>query len=416
MKTSQMWKNSISIFLATAMIVSCGKKESQQVPLGKVTLGTLYIDLHEEGEVEAVNSITISSPTISWRYGNLKITQIVRDGQEVNQGDTLIIFDPSEVQKGIVEAEGGLEISLAELEKMQAQHLSDIEELRADFEVAKLSHEISMIRFESAVYESEVSKKEIELNLEKAKISLDNAQEQINNRVKIQKEEIKQKNLSIEQNRSRLKEAHETLEKLVLISPSPGIAIITHNWSSGNKYQVGDQCWSGSPLIQLPDLTLLKATTKINEVDISKISKGKNVEIKPDAFSDSLFTGSVFSVANLAVNKDNNSRVKVFPVEVYINEKSKNLLPGMTVSCRLIIDEINDVLYIPIDALHKSENQTFVYKKSGGGFQKNDVETGTRNADYVIIEKGLEKGDEIALINPFPVEEKADEQTIKEES
>ena len=66
------------------------------------------------------------------------------------------------------------------------------------------------------------------------------------------------------------------------------------------------------PLILLPDLSSLKTTAKINEVDISKIAKGQQVEIKPDAFSDSTFTGKVISVANLAVNKDNESRVK-FP-------------------------------------------------------------------------------------------------------
>ena len=409
--------NAGALALLLLFCISCGKKEEQAVPVGKVTKGTFFVDLYEEGEIEAVKSLNVSSPTISWRYGNLKITQIVRDGEEVSKGDTLIMFDPSEVQKAIVEAEGSLEISLAELEKMQAQHQSDLEELKSDFEVTKLAFEISKIRVESAVYESEVSKKEIELNLQKAKISLDNAKEQIDNRIKIQKEEIKQKKLAIEQNRMRLKEAHETLQRLVMISPAPGIAIIAQNWSSGNKFQVGDQCWSGMPLIQLPDLSLLKATAKINEVDIAKISKDKSVEIKPDAFSDSIFSGKVVSVANLAVNKDNNSRIKVFPVEILINETSKNMLPGMTVSCRLIIDQIDDVLYIPIEAVHKTGGMPFVYKKSGGGFNKVDVETGESNSDYTVITKGLSSGDEVALINPFPNEEEEEEkETPKEEA
>jgi len=274
----------VLLFLSILTLWACNKKEVQQIPNAKVVRGTFYIDIYETGEIEAVNSTNISSPMISWRYGNLKITQIAKDGAEVSKGDTLIVFDPSEVNKGIVEAEGSLEISLAELEKLKAQHQSDLEELNADYEISNLSHQISKIRFESAVYESDISKKEIELNLEKAEISLGRAKEQIDNRIKIQREEVKQKNLSIEQNTSRLNEAHETLSKLFLISPSPGIAIISMNWSSGNKFQIGDQCWSGFPLIQLPDLTSLKATAKVNEVDIAKISKGLKVEIKPDAF------------------------------------------------------------------------------------------------------------------------------------
>lgn len=389
------------------MMMACSKKSELQVPVKKVVKGLFYVDLFEEGEIEAVNSINITSPAIPWRYGNLKITQIVKDGQEVSKGDTLVMFDQSEVQKAIVEAEGGLEISLAELEKLRAQHQSEMEELKADYEVTKLSVEISKIKFESSVYESDVAKREIELNLNKAEISLDKALEQIENKGKIHKEEIKQKELDIERNRNRLKEGHETLQKMVLISPSPGIAIISHNWASEAKFQVGDQCWSGTPLILLPDLSSLKATTKINEVDISKISKDQYVEIKPDAFSDSIFTGKVISVANLAVNKDNKSKAKVFPVEILINETNKNLLPGLTVSCRLILQKIDDVLFIPIEAVQtKPDGGKYVYKKSGGGYNTVDVELGLSNSDYSIVVSGLDKDDEVALINPFPEETK----------
>ncbi|MDR1368746.1 MAG: efflux RND transporter periplasmic adaptor subunit [Dysgonamonadaceae bacterium] len=385
---------------------SCSKKEVREVPLGAVTKGALYLDLYEEGEVEAINSLSITSPAISWRYGgNLKITQIVKDGAEVKTGDTLIVFDPSEVQKGIVEAESRLEISKAELEKMVAQQESEMEELKSDYEVTRIAQEISRIRFESAAYESEIKKKEIKLNLDKADIALEKAKEQINNRLKIQKEEIKQKNLAMDQDRSRLNEAHETLKKLYIVSPASGIAIISRNWSSGNKFQIGDQCWSGFPLIQLPDLSVLKATVKINEVDIAKISKGLQVEIKPDAFSDSIFNGAVNTVANLAVNKEGSTKIKVFPVEILINGTNENLLPGLTVSCRIILDKIEGVLYVPIDAVKLEGDKNYVFKKTSGGYEKTEVETGINNSDYIVITKGLDEKDKIALIDPFVKEE-----------
>lgn len=389
------------IILLIILSSACSKKETQQVPTGKVVKGTFYIDIYEEGEIEAINAINISAPFISWRYGNLKITDIVKDGDEVKVGDTLIYFDPSDVQKGIIEAEGRLEISIAELEKMKAQHESDLEELKADYEVTRISQEISKINLSAAEYESEIKKKEIKLNLDKADISLDRAKEQIDNRIKIQKEEIRQKNLSIEQDRSRLNEAHETLRMLSVVTKSPGIAIISRNWSSGNKFQVGDQCWAGMPVITLPDLSELKATVKINEVDIAKISKGLKVEIKPDAFSDSIFTGTVNSVANLAVNKEGSNKIKVFPVEIYLDRTNKNLLPGITVSCRIIIDEIKDALYAPLDAVKNEGDKYYVFKKKGSGYEKTEVETGTSNSDFIIITKGLDEGDEIALVDPF---------------
>lgn len=398
-------------FLVVSLILftffSCNKEEEKagEVAIGEIKRGTLYLELYEEGEIEAINSTNILSPNISWRFGNLKITQMVKDGAEVEAGDTLIVFDPSEVNREVLDAESRLEMNMAELEKMEAQHQSDLEELRADYEVTRISHEISKIRFESAVHEADIKRKEIQLNLEKASIALARAKEQIDNRIKIQKEELKQRQLSISQDQVRLQEAQETLQKLFLISPTPGIAIINRNWSTGNKFQIGDQTWSGFPIIQLPDLTALRTVVRINEVDIAKISKGLQVEIKPDAFSDSIYSGVVTSVANLAVNKDGSSKIKVFPVEIDINETSEKLLPGLTVSSRIIIGKVESALLLPVDALQEEAGQSFVYRKTTSGFEKIIIETAERNKDYIVVVSGLEEGDKIALSDPFLKEE-----------
>ncbi len=410
----------ILIVCTFVLLVSCNKKETVEVPVSKVIKGTFFLEVIETGEIQAIKSINVSSPNISWRYGNLKITQIVKDGKEVKIGDTLLVFDPSEVKKAIVEAEGRLEMSYAELEKMKAQQQSDLEEQRADYEVTRLSQEISKIQFESATYEANIKRKEIQLNLDKANIALARAKEQIQNQIKIQNEDVKQKLLSIEQDKSRLKEANETLANLFLASPAPGIAIINRNWSSEAKFQVGDQCWPGQPLIQLPNLNKLKATVQINEVDISKVTKGLKVEIKPDAFSDSVYTGEVMTVANLAVNKDGSSKIKVFPVDILIKDSGKKLLPGLSVSCRLLVRKINDVVFIPIDAVQTNGVEEYVYVKTKKGFEKVLIETGVSNTDHIVITKGLNTGDVVAMADPFAVKEtkgsKDSKQTSKEQA
>ena len=52
--------------------------------------------------------------------------------------------------------------------------------------------------------------------------------------------------------------------------------------------------------------------------------------------------------------------VKVFPVEVYLNERSKILLPGMTVSLKIAVNKLNNELYIPLEALFKKDGVDFV--------------------------------------------------------
>ena len=407
-------KKSILLLLPIGLLcAACGKEKKQEIPLTQVRQETFYIDLYEEGDIQATQSKVISSPEISWRYGDLKITYVVDDGQEVEAGDTVVIFDPSEVRKAIIDAESRLEIHYAELEKMQAQQESDMEVMMADFEVTELSLEISRLEYDSAEYEAVIKKKEIELNLERATIALEQAKSQIENRKKIQKEELTQKKLIISQAKSELEDAYNTLNLLFVTSPSPGIAIVSQNNTTGLKFQEGDQVWKGQPMIELPNLNELKAAIKINEVDIAKITKGQRVIIRPDAFSDSLYFGHIQTVANLAGNKERNSRINVIPGDVLINSYPTDLMPGLTVSCRIIIDEIPDAVYIPLNALFKEGIQDIVYVKTATGFRIQEVKTGQSNADYIIIEEGLKAGENIAMANPFLVAE-ADKSSKKQ--
>jgi HlyD family secretion protein len=387
--------------LMIIILVACKGKESSDVQVTSVKKGTFMEELTEQGTVEAVNSISVSAPSTSYRYGALKIARIADDGKEVEKGDTIMIFDPSEIKRAIIQAEQQLEIAKAEYEKLKSTQQSEIEDLEADLELARISTEISKINSETAIYEPEATQKEIKLQLESAMIALERAKEQIENRKVIQREDILQKSLAMKQLMSTLEDAKGSLNNLFVVSPAKGITIKEDNWSSGQKWAVGDQPWSGSKIIELPDLSEMRAEVKINEVDVSKVLPGQRVEIRPDAYSDSSYTGKVESVANLAQNKDYKSKIKIFPVQIRISGQSKTLLPGLTVSCRIIVSEIPGVLYIPLESLFREQGLEYVYVKSGSGFKRRDIKTGAINTDFAIVKEGLEEKDVVALSDPF---------------
>ncbi|MGC1390976.1 MAG: HlyD family efflux transporter periplasmic adaptor subunit [Bacteroidales bacterium] len=394
--------NKVIILLLCINLISCrGKKVVQEVQTTFVKKGTFTEKLTEVGNVKAVNSTNINAPNISYRYGGLKITKIVTDGKDVEKGDTVIVFDPSEIKKAIINAQQQLEIANAEFEKLKATQQSEIEDLESDLEISRISQEISKINFEQALYESEVTKKEINLKLETANIALARAKEQIENKKKIHQEEIYQKTLNIKQLTATLDDATRSVTSLFVISPNSGIAILKDNWMTNQKWQVGDQPYSGTSLIELPDMDAMLAEVKINEVDIAKVSTGLKVEIKPDAFSDSTFQGKITAVANLAQNKDSKSKIKIFPVQIAIDGKSKSLLPGLTVTCKIIIREIPGVLYIPLDAVFKDQTNDFVYARTNSGFKRKPVKIGSVNSDFAIVSEGLNENEELALTDPY---------------
>ena len=57
------------------------------------------------------------------------------------------------------------------------------------------------------------------------------------------------------------------------------------------------------------------------------------------------------------------------------------------------------------DFFVRNRPTNYVFKKSGGSFSKNEITVGLANNDYIIIEDGLEEGDQIALSNPYEEKE-----------
>ncbi len=170
---------------------------------------------------------------------------------------------------------------------------------------------------------------------------------------------------------------------------------------SGQKWQVGDQPYPGMPIIDLPDLTKMMAEVKINEVDVSKVKPGLTVILQSDAYSDTTYTGTITEIANLAKPKDYKSKIKIFPTKIMIAGLNDKLLPGLTVSCKILVNEIQDVIYIPIESVFEDLGTTFVYLRTKSGFQRQNIITAEENPDYVVITEGLSVEDEIALANPF---------------
>jgi HlyD family secretion protein len=407
--------NRLTSFLWLAILCyGCASKSETSVQTCTVKNGIFNIEVVETGDVNAVQAINISSPPMSWRYGAQKIVKIVDDGKEVKKGDTIVIFDPTEVHTAIRNAKSDMDIAQTDLQRTKDEQDLKIEELKADLQTAKIQLEITRIEFEQASYESESRKKEIQLNLDKSKLDLERASQVIDNTKKINIEDINQATFKIRTYQNNIDDAENTLKILTVVSPANGIAILRKNWSTNNNWQVGDQVWSGTPLIDLPDLKRLKVIADVSEVDISKIVVGQLASVKLDAYPDSVYTGKVNSIASLAkVKNEKNKRIKVFPIEVYLNGYSKVLMPGMTVSLKVVVNKLNNVLFFPLEALNKKDGKDYVFVKKPTTYEKREVTTGLSNNDYVVVTAGLKAGDVLALTDPFAKKEKTTKKVKK---
>jgi HlyD family secretion protein len=134
-------------------------------------------------------------------------------------------------------------------------------------------------------------------------------------------------------------------------------------------------------------------------VDISKIEKEMKVKIQVDAYPYEEYSGSISKIAAMAITHNN---VKVFPVEIEINNVDEKLKPGMTANITIIGEERKDIIVVPIRCIFSDEEgQDIVYKVVNDTIGENiPIKTGINNFQQVEIIEGLAIGDSISFTEP----------------
>jgi RND family efflux transporter MFP subunit len=331
---------------------------------------------------------------------NLQVTFLAPEGRRVDSGTVLARFDPSSAMKRIADKETELQTTLSDMQKLRAQQSADEEQAKADFENAKLSLEQAKLSAEQMKFEATAKQRDAELTLKKAELSYRQAEKNLKNKGIVRRSELSNLQLKIKQINDDIAQARHDMDQLTLHAPISGLVVYEQNWSSGRKIAVGDNPWPGMSLISLPDLASMQVEVSVNEMDISKAKAGQRVEIRPDAFPDSVFSGAVKSVAQVGHDKSFGTNVKVFEVIVDVSGTSDILKPGMTTQCRIIVDRIDSVLSVPIDAVFEKDGKTIVYAMSGSRAQPRDVTLGAKNDNFVVVTAGISAGERVALRDP----------------
>jgi len=360
---------------------------------------SFVISINQSGEVLAKNSETISVPDDV--RGNLQIIYLAPEGERIKKGDILIMFDTSDLDTRIEEREAQLVSAEEELEKLKASQASQMASLMSSLEVTKNNFELSKIRLQQMQFEAETKKQMEELNFKNAEISLKRQEENIKNQKIINNVDLKNIELRIKRAKDNLEEAMEEREKLIIRAPMDGLVVYKENFRSETreKIKVGDTPHRRMPLIELPDLSVMQVKTSINEIDIRRVERGQDAVVRLDAVPDSVFTGKVTDVAYLA-RRERGSNVKVFDVIITLDGGENPVLkPGMSASVEIVAEQMDDKIFVPLESVFQKEGKTVAYVKSSD-WQEREIEVGKSNSNYIVVESGLDVGEEVALRDP----------------
>jgi HlyD family secretion protein len=105
-------------------------------------------------------------------------------------------------------------------------------------------------------------------------------------------------------------------------------------------------------------------------------------------------------VGTLAREEKERRGAKFFAVTVQINESEPRLRPGMTARVEILVEERQNAIFVPLEAVFEKEGRHVVYPATRHPRER-EVVLGPSNADFVVVEKGLAPGERVLLRDPM---------------
>ena len=166
--------------------------------------------------------------------------------------------------------------------------------------------------------------------------------------------------------------------------------------------KVGDAVKTGDTLCIVYDLSYLEMNINVDELQISSISVGQQVQITADAVPDKTYVGTVTRVSMKGAS---NGGTTTYPVSIRIDD-TDGLRPGMNANAEIVVAEAKNALVVPNAAVMRG-SYVLVTKDSPSaanadttmeapeGFVYVPVKTGVSDDDYTQIVSGIQEGDTI---------------------
>jgi RND family efflux transporter MFP subunit len=205
--------------------------------------------------------------------------------------------------------------------------------------------------------------------------------------------------------KDRMTHLERQIARCKLVAPSDGVVLYANDPHPTNRAPAIDQGASVRErqiLASILDIGgPMQVDAKVSEAFIKRVREGQKARVNIDAFQGESFAGLVVAVAPLPDPTPTLNPKKVYTTKIRLVQKSGQLRPGMTATAQILVDDRDDVLTIPVQAVDHSGGKSHVaVRKPNGGFEWREVVLGEVSNSVIEIREGLKAGDQVALDLP----------------
>ena len=378
------------------------------VPTARVDRGSLTFDMHLTGEFRATRSIPLTAPPAE---NPLRLVSLEQTGNTVRAGDIVMEFDPVDEMYQLQQSQSELLEAEQEIAKLEADEAVQAAEAKTELLTARFDirrAELDVLGGER--FHGRVEMQRRELAVEEARRRLmelvDASPEQsATHRAELAVLQEKQTQAQLTVDRAR-----QVIDSLVVRAPMDGVVVVRENWDFNFGYagmtlpeiQVGDTAYRGRPVLEVVDVSQLEILARIPENERPNVEVGQAASLVVDGRAGETFTATVEAIAGMASSDTfffSATPTRLFDVVLTLDVPDLRLRPGTTAQIVVAGRQLDDVLYVPPQAIFDRDGQTTVYVGEDDGFVPRPVNVISSSTGRVAIE-GIAEGEHVALVDP----------------
>jgi RND family efflux transporter MFP subunit len=149
---------------------------------------------------------------------------------------------------------------------------------------------------------------------------------------------------------------------------------------------------SSFPMVRVEKISKLRLVVPVPEKYSAGMSAGTKVDFSVPAFPNQTFTGTVARIAHSV-----DVKTRTMPVELDVQNSDGRLSSGMFPEVLWPVRRTKPTLFVPISAIARTTEATFVIRIRDGSTEWVNVQTGEQDGKSIEVFGGLREGDEVAV-------------------
>jgi HlyD family secretion protein len=255
-------------------------------------------------------------------------------------------------------------------------------------------------------YEHPKEEARLAANLEEAQRQLRKAKLQAVAQLADYQAEKKSASVRLTLEEEKLAKLEQQISKARITAPVDGMVV--YGREEGNRYSGGEPVQEGGEVRERQEIATIPsaggmiAKASIHESVLKQVSEGLPAIVRVDALPGREFRGSVGKVAVLP-DKNSwwaNPNLRLYRTDIKIDGGSAEMRPGMSCNIEILVEMIEDTLFVPLQSVHFSGGRNIAWVQQGRKVEERQVEVGSHNEKWVAIVSGLTEGEIVLLSSP----------------